>query len=68
VAGTQWLAPRAVSETAGLGAFYGTQPEEALGISILVLITAGGLAGHVAPGGGRSPPRPPWRWRLWCSG
>src|SRR4051812_22681345 len=33
-----------------LGAFYGTQPEEAIGIAVLVVLTAGGLAGYVRTG------------------
>jgi hypothetical protein len=34
----------------GVGAFYGTQPEEAIGIAVLVLLAAGGLAGYVRTG------------------
>jgi hypothetical protein len=33
-----------------VGAFYGTQPEEGLGIVVLVLLAAGGLAGFVRTG------------------
>jgi hypothetical protein len=36
--------------TGGLGAFYGTQPEEAIGIAVLGLLAAGGLAGFVRTG------------------
>jgi hypothetical protein len=36
-----------------VGAFYGTQPEEGIGIAVLVLLAAGGLAGYVR--GGRWP-------------
>jgi hypothetical protein len=31
----------------GVGAFYGTQPEEGIGIAVLLLLAAGGLAGYV---------------------
>jgi hypothetical protein len=34
----------------GVGAFYGSQPEEAIGITVLVLLVAGGLAGFVRTG------------------
>jgi hypothetical protein len=34
----------------GVGAFYGTQPEEGIGIAVLVLLVAGGLAGYVRTG------------------
>jgi hypothetical protein len=34
----------------GVGANYGTQPEEAIGIAVLVLLVAGGLAGYVRTG------------------
>lgn len=34
----------------GVGAFYGTQPEEGIGIAVLVLLAAGGLAGYVRTG------------------
>jgi hypothetical protein len=34
----------------GVGAFYGTQPEEGIGIAVLVLLSAGGLAGYVRTG------------------
>ena len=34
----------------GVGAFYGTQPEEAIGIAVLALLAAGGLAGYVRTG------------------
>jgi hypothetical protein len=33
-----------------LGAFYGTQPEEAIGITLLGLLAAGGLTGYVRTG------------------
>lgn len=33
-----------------VGAFYGTQPEEAIGITLLGLLAAGGLAGYVRTG------------------
>ena len=34
----------------GVGAFYGPQPEEGIGIAVLVLLAAGGLAGYVRTG------------------
>jgi hypothetical protein len=34
----------------GVGAFYGTQPEEGIGIAVLVLLAAGGLTGYVRTG------------------
>ncbi len=34
----------------GVGAFYGTQPEEGIGIAVLVLLAVGGLAGYVRAG------------------
>jgi hypothetical protein len=34
----------------GVGANYGTQPEDAIGIAVLVLLAAGGLAGYVRTG------------------
>jgi hypothetical protein len=34
----------------GVGAFYGTQPEEGIGIAVLVVLVAGGLAGYVRSG------------------
>jgi hypothetical protein len=34
----------------GVGANYGTQPEEGIGIAVLVLLAAGGLAGYVRTG------------------
>lgn len=36
--------------TGGVGAFSGTQPEEAIGTTVLILIAAGGLAGYVRSG------------------
>lgn len=34
----------------GVGAFYGTQPEEGIGIAVLVLLAAGGLTSYVRTG------------------
>jgi LPXTG-motif cell wall-anchored protein len=36
--------------TGGVAAFYGQQPEEAIGIAVLVVLAAGGLAGYVRDG------------------
>jgi hypothetical protein len=36
--------------TGGVGAFSGTQPEEAIGLVVLVVLVAGGLAGYVRTG------------------
>jgi hypothetical protein len=36
--------------TCGVAAFYGQQPEEGIGIAVLVLLVAGGLAGYVRTG------------------
>ena len=47
--GWRWASSLALWAGA-VGAFYGTQPEEGIGIAVLVLLAAGGLAGYVRSG------------------
>ena len=60
--------PRPGLYTGGLGAFYGTQPEEGSASPSWSCSSSAAWPATCAPAGGPWRPRPPWRWRCSCSG